>query len=75
MEIQVQLSPEHQGRTEALASSWGVQKGLLLEDVVAVGIEEIEDVHLAAEAAARVRRGEEDLLSWDEVMRNLGLDD
>ena len=75
MEIRVQLSPEHQGRTEVLASNMGVRKGLLLEDVVAMGIGEIEDGHLAAEAAARIERGEEELLSWDEVMGDLGLDD
>ena len=75
MEIQVQLAPEHQGRIKVLASQMGIKKGLLLEDVVSMGIEEIEDAHLAAEAAARVARGEEDLLSWDEVMGDLGLDD
>ena len=74
MENQVQLSPEHQGRTEVLASNIGVQKALLLEDVVAVGIEEIEDAHIAAERAAAVDRGELDLLSWDEVTGDLDLD-
>ena len=75
METQVQLDPEHQGRIEVLASNMGIRKRLLLEDVVAMGIGEAEDFHLAAEAADRVRRGEEELLSWDEVMRDLGLDD
>ena len=41
MEIQVQLAPEHQGRVEVLAANMGIQKRLLLEDVVAMGIEEI----------------------------------
>ena len=75
MEIRVQLSPEHQGRTEVLASNMGIRKQILLEDVIAMGIGELEDFHLAAEAAERVRRGEEETLSWDEAMRELGLDD
>ena len=74
MEAQVQLDPEHQGRIEVLASNMGIRKRLLLEDVVAMGIGEAEDFHLAAESDDRVRGGEE-VLSWDEAMRELGLDD
>ena len=75
METQVLLAPEHQGRIEVLAVNLGIGKRLLMEEVVAIGIGEAEDFHLAAETADRVRRGEEELLSWDEVMLNLGLDD
>ena len=75
MEIQVLLDPEHQGRIEILASNMGIWKRLLLEDVVAMGMGEAEDFHLAAESDDRVRGGEEEVLSWDEAMRELGLDD
>ena len=70
----MQLSSEHQARIETLAFNMGIKKGLLLEDVVAMGIGELEDFHIAAERAAEIDRGEADLPSWDEVVNQVALD-
>ena len=38
-------------------------------------IDDIEDYYLAAELSERVRKGEEEIISEQEIRRDLGLDD
>ena len=47
----------------------------LLREIIERGLEDMEDYYLAANVLERVRRGEEQIYSLDEVEHSLGLAD
>lgn len=58
-----------------LAKATGRTKVVYLRELVARGLEELEDYYLADTTLARVRSGEETVHSLDDVERDLGLAD
>jgi RHH-type transcriptional regulator, rel operon repressor / antitoxin RelB len=73
MPTSIRLSPETEGRLDSLARRTGRTKAFYLRELVERGLEDIEDYYLAEEVMERVRRGEEKILTSEEMWR--GLDD
>lgn len=73
MPTSIRLSPETESRLDALAQRTGRTKAFYLRELVERGLEDIEDYYLAEEVMERIRRGEEKILSSEEMWR--GLDD
>jgi RHH-type rel operon transcriptional repressor/antitoxin RelB len=75
MPTSIRLAAETDQRLERLAVQTGRSKAYYLREIIERGIEEMEDYYLAADVLERVRKGEEQVRSLDEVERDLGLAD
>jgi len=75
MPTSVRLEKDLEARLDRLAAATGRTKAYYLREIIAQGIEDMEDYYLATEVLARVRRGEEPTYSLDEVRKELGLGD
>lgn len=73
MPTSIRLSPEIEERLTALSAKTARSKSYYLREIIERGLEDVEDYYLAAEVSERIRRGEEKVLSSEEVWR--GLDD
>lgn len=70
------LNSEHLlKRLDHLAASTGRSKAYYLRELVTNGLEDLEDFYLAAATMEQVRKGQEEVMSLDEVERQLGLAD
>lgn len=75
MATSIQLDPAIEQRLDRLAAQTGRSKEFYLRELVANGLDEMEDYYLAASTAERVRRGEEKVYSAVQMRKDLGLDD
>lgn len=75
MATSIRLAPEMEQRLDFLASHTGRTKAYYLREIIAQGIEKMEDYYLGAEVLERVRKGQEQVYSAADVRRDLGLDD
>lgn len=75
MATSIRLDPEIEQRLDRLAAQTGRTKAYYLRELVANGLEDLEDYYLAAATMERVRKGEERVFTLEEVERNLGLAD
>jgi RHH-type rel operon transcriptional repressor/antitoxin RelB len=75
MATSIRLDPEVEKRLDRLAAKTGRTKAYYLRELVANGIEDLEDCYLAAATVERVRKGEERVFTLEEVERDLGLAD
>ena len=75
MPTSIRLTPNLETRLSVLARKTGRTKAFYLREIIARGLEDVEDYYLAAEIARRVGAGEEKTLSSAEVRRELGPDD
>lgn len=75
MATNIELSNDADRRLDSLVSQTGRSKAYYLKEIVERGLEDIEDYYLGVQTAERVRRGEEETFSSDEVSNYLGLDD
>ena len=75
MATSIRLDPALEQRLDRLAAETGRTKAYYLREMVAKGLDDLEDYYLAAATMERVRRGEEAIHSADAVRRDLGLDD
>jgi RHH-type transcriptional regulator, rel operon repressor / antitoxin RelB len=75
MPTSVRLEPEIERRLDLLAEKTGRTKAYYLRELIAKGLEDIEDFYLADVAMERLRRGEERTYTSAEVRRDLGLED
>jgi RHH-type rel operon transcriptional repressor/antitoxin RelB len=75
MATSIRLDPAIEQRLDRLAAQTGRTKAYYLRELVAKGLEDLEDYYLAAATMERVRKGEEQVFSLDEVERDLGLAD
>ena len=75
MTTNIELSNDVVRRLDSLVSQTGRSKAFYLKEIVERGLEDIEDYYLGVQVAERVRRGEEETFSSDEVSNYLGLDD
>lgn len=62
-------------RLNALAERTGRTKSFYLSEIIEQGMQDMEDCYLAADVLERVRKGEERVISSEELGKSLGLDD
>jgi RHH-type transcriptional regulator, rel operon repressor / antitoxin RelB len=75
MATSIRLDPDVEQRLDRLASRTGRTKAYYLRELVTNGLEDLEDFYLAAATMERVRKGDEQVFSLEEVERDLGLAD
>lgn len=75
MPTSIRLEPEIEARLDALAARTGRTKAYYLRELIANGLDDLEDYYTAVEITERIRRGEETTRPLEEVIRELGLDD
>ena len=75
MATSIRLDSETEQRLDHLAAQTGRTKAYYLRELVRNGLEDLEDYYLAAATMERVRKGEERVLTLEEVERDLGLAD
>lgn len=75
MATSVRLDPAIEQRLNYLAASTGRTKAFYLRELVERGIDDLEDYYLADAIMERVRTGEEQTYSLEDVERELGLAD
>ena len=75
MPTSIRLEPEIEARLDALAARTGRTKAYYLRELIANGLDDLEDYYKAVEVSERIRRGEERTYTSEEVRRELGLDD
>ncbi len=75
MATSIRLDPATEQRLDRLAARTGRTKAYYLRELVAKGLDDLEDYYLAAATMERVRKGEERIYTLDEAERDLGLAD
>lgn len=75
MPTSIRLDPLTEQRLDRLAASTGRSKAFHLRELVERGLEDLEDYYLADATRERVRKGEEQVFSLDDVERTLGSSD
>lgn len=75
MPTSIRLDSDIEARLTVLATQTGRTKAYYLREIIAKGLEEIEDYYLASEVLERIRKGEEKTHTSAEVRKELGLDD
>jgi RHH-type rel operon transcriptional repressor/antitoxin RelB len=75
MPTTIRLEPEIEARLDALAARTKRTKAFYLRQLITNGLEDLEDYYDAVEVSARIRRGEEKTHAWEDVRRDLGLED
>ena len=73
MPTSIRLDADTENRLSQLSTRTGRSKAFYLREIIASGLEDVEDYYLAAEVLERVRKGEERIYSLDEVEAQLGL--
>ena len=74
MVTSIRLSAETGHRLAALASRTGRSKSFYLREMIERGLEDLEDYYLGIEVLERIRKGDEEVFTTEEVRRHLGLD-
>ena len=74
MATSVRLTPDIERRLDFLATQTGRTKAFYLREIIAQGLQDVEDYYLAADTLARVHRGQEPVHSSQDVRKALGLD-
>lgn len=75
MATSIRLDPAIEQRLDKLAAQTGRTKAYYLRELVANGLDDLEDYYLAASTMERVRKGEERIYTLEEAERDLGLAD
>ena len=74
MATSIRVDPAVEQRLDRLAATTGRTKAYYLRELVTHGLGDLEDYYLAAATVERVRKGEEAVLSAEQVRTDLGLD-
>ncbi len=74
MPTSIRLSPDTEHRLASIVEKTGRTKSFYIREMIERSIDDVEDYYLAAEVLKRVRNGEEDIFTEDEVRRELGLE-
>ena len=75
MATSIRLDPSIEQRLDHLAAQTGRTKAYYLRELIANGLEDLEDYYLASTTLERVRSGKERVYTLEEVERDLGLAD
>ena len=75
MATSIRLDPAIEQRLDKLAAQTGRTKAYYLRELIANGLDDLEDYYLAAATMERVRKGEEPIYTLEEVERDLDLAD
>jgi RHH-type rel operon transcriptional repressor/antitoxin RelB len=75
MATSIRLDSTIEQRLDKLAAQTGRTKAYYLRELVAKGLDDLEDYYLAAATMERVRKGEERIFTLEEAERDLGLAD
>jgi len=75
MATSIRLEKELEQRLDHLAAQTGRTKTFYLRELVARGLDDLEDYYLADSTMERVRKREEQVLSSADVRKDLGLGD
>ena len=70
----VRLPPDIEQRLDALARETGRTKSFYVREAIVEHLDNLEDIYLAEQVLERVRRGEEQVYTSEEVERMLGLE-
>jgi len=74
MPTSIRLDPATEQRLDQLAARTGRTKAYYLRELVTNGLDDLEDYYLAAATVERVRKGEEQVYTAEQVRADLGLD-
>jgi len=74
MATSIRLDPAVEQRLDRLAAITGRTKAYYLRELVTNGLGDLEDYYLAAATVERLRKGEEAVLTAEQVRKDLGLD-
>jgi len=69
--LSIRLPEDVEARLETLARQTGRTKSYYARQAIVEKIEDLEDIYLAEQALERTRAGKEDVISADEVWRDL----
>lgn len=72
--IEIETTSELEARLHALSRSSGVPLKTLLRLILENGLEDVEDYYRAAAVVDRIERGEEEVISAEEMERRLDMD-
>ena len=75
MATSIRLDPSIEQRLDHLAAQTGRTKAYYLRELIANGLEDLEDYYLASKTLERVRSGKERVYTLEEVERDLDLAD
>jgi predicted DNA-binding protein len=75
MATSIELDSVMDARLDQLVRSTGRSKEFLLHELIACGMDEIEDIYLACLEIERLQSGESATRPLDAVSEDLGLDD
>lgn len=71
MPTSIRLSPETERRLDYIASKTQRTKAFYIREMIERSIDDIEDYYLGAEVAERVRKGEEEVFTTEEIRRDI----
>jgi RHH-type rel operon transcriptional repressor/antitoxin RelB len=74
MTISIQLDADTERRLQALAARTGKTAAFHLQELIAQGMDDLEDLYMAASVMERVKAGKEPIHSSEQVRKNLGLE-
>ena len=74
MTISIRLDQDIEARLEQLAQQTGRSKSFYLRELIASGLDDLEDFYLADAKMEQVRKGKEKLFDATAVRKELGLD-
>ena len=72
--ITVSLDPEIERRIGQLVARSGRAQAFFLRELVERSLDDVEDCCCAVAASERIRRGEAQTISWEQLKKKLGLD-
>ncbi|MCD2179151.1 type II toxin-antitoxin system RelB family antitoxin [Rhizobium sp. C1] len=73
--VTIEMPEEIHELLAAEAARGGVEPDAYVLDLVVQKLEDLHDIALAEAALERIRTGESKVVSWEEMERELGLDD
>lgn len=73
--IGIRIPKSVKDRLDVLAQKTGRTRTFYIRQALLEHLEDLEDKYMAQEVLGRVKEGEEELYSLDDVERDLGLDD
>ena len=74
MALSIRLDPEIEQRLDYLAAQTGRAKSYYLRELIAAGLEDLEDFYLADATMERVRKGQEPVIDASEVRKSIDLE-